>query len=200
MSIEQKVQRVEDLFKDLEKESIQFEKSSGLSCVAGCGKCCTHPDIEASPLEFFPWAFHLFLQGEAENTLKLLAETKSATCFIYQPLAFIDKGKCGAYKYRGLICRLFGFSANTDKYGKLRLATCKIIKEGQAEKYETINESINQGLKVPIFTEYYMRLSQIDFRLGNRILPVNQALKLALEEVLRYYEYRRSTDVEIEVV
>ena len=199
MSIEQKVQRVENLFKDLEKESVQFEKSSGLSCVAGCGKCCTHPDIEASPLEFFPWAFHLFLQGEAENTLKLLAETKSATCFIYQPLAFVDKGNCATYKYRGLICRLFGFSANTDKYGKLRLATCKIIKEGQAEKYETINESINQGLKVPIFTEYYMRLSQIDFRLGNRIMPVNQALKLALEEVLRYYEYRNSPDVEIEV-
>jgi Fe-S-cluster containining protein len=200
MSIEQKVQLVENLFKDLEKESIQFEKSSGLSCVAGCGKCCTHPDIEASPLEFFPWAFHLFLQGEAENTLKLLADTKSSTCFIYQPLAFVDKGNCSTYKNRGLICRLFGFSANTDKYGKLRLATCKIIKEGQAEKYETINASINQGLKVPIFTEYYMRLSQIDFRLGNRIMPVNQALKLALEEVLRYYEYRNSPDVEIEVV
>lgn len=198
MSIEQKVQLVEDLFKDLEKESIQFEKSSGLSCVAGCGKCCTHPDIEASPLEFFPWAFHLFLQGEAENTLKLLAETKSATCFIYQPLAFIDKGKCGAYKYRGLICRLFGFSANTDKYGKLRLATCKIIKEGQAEKYERIEASINQGMEVPIFTEYYMRLNQIDFRLGNMILPVNKALKVALEEVLRYYEYRTSTDVEVD--
>lgn len=198
MSIEQKVQLVEDLFKDLEKESIQFEKSSGLSCVAGCGKCCTHPDIEASPLEFFPWAFHLFLQGEAENTLKLLAETKSATCFIYQPLAFIDKGKCGAYKYRGLICRLFGFSANTDKYGKLRLATCKIIKESQPEKYERIEASINQGMEVPIFTEYYMRLNQIDFRLGNMILPVNKALKVALEEVLRYYEYRTSTDVEVD--
>jgi len=94
-----------------------------------------------------------------------------------------------------LICRLFGFSANTDKYGQLRLATCKIIKEGQSEKFEAISESISKGLKVPIFTEYYMRLNQIDFRLGNMILPVNKALKVALEEVLRYYEYRASTNV-----
>jgi Fe-S-cluster containining protein len=197
MSIEQKVQLVENLFRELEQESAQFEKSSGLACVAGCGKCCTHPDIEASPLEFIPWAFHLFLQGEAESTIKLLAENSSISCFIYQPLAFIDKGKCGSYKYRGLICRLFGFSANTDKYGKLRLATCKIIKDGQAEQFLTVNNSINKGLKVPIFTEYYMRLSQIDFRLGNMILPVNKALRAALEEVLRYYEYRSSADVEI---
>ena len=42
-----------------------------------------------------------------------------------------------------------------------------------------------------------MRLSQIDFRLGNMILPVNKALQVALEEVLRYYEYRSSADVEI---
>ena len=197
MSIEQKVRLVEELFKDLEQEGTQFAKSSGLACLAGCGKCCTHPDIEASPIEFLPWAFHLFLQGEAENTLQELAANNTSTCYVYKPLASIDSGKCGSYKYRGLICRLFGFSANTDKYGQLRLATCKIIKESQAEKFERIEGSINEGLKVPIFTEYYMRLSQIDFRLGNMILPVNKALKVALEEVLRYYEYRTSTDVEV---
>jgi len=200
MSIERKVQLVESLFSQLEKESVQFEKSSGLGCVAGCGKCCTHPDVEASPIEFLPWAFHLFLQGEAEKTLTLLNETHSRTCFIYKPLAFIDKGNCGNYKYRGLICRLFGFSANTDKYGKLRLATCKIIKEGQTEKFNSTAEAITKGLPVPIFTEYYMRLNQIDFRLGNMILPVNKALKIALEEVLHYYEYRNSPDVEVEVI
>ena len=33
-------------------------------------------------------------------------------------------------------------------------------------------------------------LNQIDFNLGNKILPVNKALKMALEEVLQYYAYR----------
>ena len=85
---------------------------------------------------------------------------------------------------------MFGYAANTDKYGNLRLATCKIIKEGQAEKYKSTSEAIAKGLYVPVFTEYYMQLNQIDFNLENRIVSVNKALKLAIEEVIQYYGYR----------
>jgi Fe-S-cluster containining protein len=190
MSIEQRVKLVEALFYQLEQESIQFEKSSGISCVSGCGKCCSYPDIEASPLEFLPWAFHLFLNGEAEKTLTILNEPLGSTCLIYQPSSLIGQGRCSNYRYRGLICRLFGFAANKDKYGKLRLATCKIIKEGQTDNYNSTAEAITKGLYVPIFTDYYMQLNQIDFTLGNIVIPVNKALKMALEEVLQYYAYR----------
>lgn len=200
MSIERRVQLVENLFYQLEQDSAQFEQSSGLSCVSGCGKCCTYPDIEASPLEFLPWAFHLFLNGEAEKTLITLNKTYSKTCLIYKPLTIIDKGRCSSYKYRGLICRLFGFAANTDKYGNLRLATCKIIKEGQIDNYNSTAEAISKGLYVPVFTEYYMQLNQIDFQLGNMILPINKALKMALEEVLHYYAYRPFPDLGKKVV
>ena len=190
--MEHKVQLVENLFYQLEQDTAQFQKASGISCVAGCGKCCTHPTIEASPLEFLPWAFHLFLNGEAEKMLDTLNERKSLTCLLYTPLSVIDSnsGSCSNYKYRGLICRLFGSAANTDKYGKLRLATCKIIKEGQHEKYNNTVDAINNGLSVPIFTNYYMQLNQIDFHLGNQMLPVNKALKMAIEEILQYYAYR----------
>jgi F-type H+-transporting ATPase subunit alpha len=85
---------------------------------------------------------------------------------------------------------LFGFGASRNKYGNLRLATCKIIKEGQAENYNATVEAISNGMNVPIFTEYYMKLSQIDYQMGNKIMPVNKALKRALEEVLQYYHYR----------
>ena len=95
---------------------------------------------------------------------------------------------------------MFGFGANTDKYGNLRLATCKIIKEGQADAYKSTAEAIEKGLFVPVFTEYYMQLNQIDFRLGNIILPINKALKMALEEVLQYYAYRPFPDIEKMVV
>ena len=192
MSIEHKVELVERLFYKLEQETAQFEKSSGLSCVSGCGRCCTFPNIEASPIEFLPWAFHLFLSGEAENTLRLINKTKTSTCLIYKPLSIVDQGRCGNYKYRGLICRLFGFAANKDKLGDLRLATCKIIKNGQSLNYNTTSEAILKGLYVPIFTDYYMQLNQIDFNLRHIILPVNKALKMALEEVLHYYAYRTS--------
>ncbi|WP_040250888.1 YkgJ family cysteine cluster protein [Psychroserpens mesophilus] len=192
MSIERKVQLVENLFSKLEQEAAQFEQASGLSCAAGCGKCCTYPDVEASPIEFLPWAFHLFLNGEAEKTIIKLNNTQNSTCFIYKPLSLINHGRCSNYKYRGLICRLFGFAANTDKYGTLRLATCKIIKDGQADSYNSTSEAIAKGLYVPVFTDYYMQLNQIDFKLGHTILPINKALKKALEEVLHYYAYRPS--------
>lgn len=200
MSIERRVQLVENLFYQLEQETAQFTKTSGLSCVSGCGKCCTYPDVEASPIEFLPWAFHLFLNDEAEKTLALLNETQTSTCLIYKPLSVTGRGRCSDYKYRGLICRLFGFAASSDKYGNLRLATCKIIKEGQAEQYKTTAEAISKGLYVPVFTEYYMQLNQIDFQLGNIILPINKALKMALEEVLQYYAYRPFPDLNKECV
>ena len=87
-----------------------------------------------------------------------------------------------------------------DKYGNLRLATCKIIKEGQKVNFDQSTISINEGLSVPIFTDYYMNLSQIDFQLGNIVVPINTALKLALEEVLQYYAYRPLPEGHIDIV
>ena len=131
MSIESKVRQVEHLFERLDGEISKFQSDTNLHCIAGCGKCCTTPNIDASPLEFLPWAFHLFLNGDAETVLAKLKVKQSSICHIYQPLSLLDSnsGSCGDYQYRGLICRLFGYGATKDKYGALRLATCKIIKE-----------------------------------------------------------------------
>jgi hypothetical protein len=192
MTIEGKVNLVEQLFQKLEHEIEHFQSESKLHCILGCGKCCTTPDIDASPLEFLPWAFHLFLNGKAEETLEELNKKTNLSCHLYRPLTIVDtnSGSCSNYAYRGLICRLFGYAASRDKYGKLRLATCKIIKENQQENYLNTVEAISNGLFVPIFSDYYMNLSQIDYGLGTLILPINQALKRAIEEVLQYYAYR----------
>lgn len=192
MAIELKVRQVEELFDGLEREIKTFKSATQLDCRVGCGKCCSNPDIEASPLEFMPWAFHLFLNGKAEEMLAELNNSSITTCHIYRPLALLEEynGSCSNYRYRGLICRLFGYAANRDKYGELRLATCKIIKEDQLENFNNTEEAISKGLYVPIFTDYYMQLSQIDYHLASIILPINKALKMAIEEVLQYYAYR----------
>lgn len=183
---------VELLFDRLDTEISTFQSQTKLSCIAGCGKCCTTPDIDASPLEFLPWAFHLFLNHEANTTLDLLNSQSSNICHLYQPLTVTDNinGRCNDYHYRGLICRLFGYGASKDKYGQQRLVTCQIIKTGQKALYGSSIEQIKAGLEVPSFTDYYMNLAQIDFKLGNIIIPINDALKMALEEVLQYYAYR----------
>lgn len=196
MSIQEKVYLVNELYQNLETEIKNFQTQTKLSCVVGCGKCCSTPDIDASPLEFLPWAFHVFLEGEAEEKLAVLNNTTTPNCYLYQPKSIEEytKGQCSDYKHRGLICRLFGYGATTDKYGKLRIASCNIIKEGQKENFDKSTIAINNGLQIPIFTEYYMQLSQIDFRMGNVFVPVNKAMKLALEEVLQYYAYRPFPD------
>lgn len=193
MTIEAKVRLVEGLFEQLDLEISAFQNKTKLHCIAGCGHCCTNPSLEASPLEFLPWAFHIFLLGKAEDTLKELNfKERHSVCHIFSPLNLIDSnmGRCSDYKYRGLICRLFGYAASRDKYGQQRLVTCKIIKENQQQVYQDTNEAISKGLYVPMFTDYYMQLNNIDFHFGNTIVPVNKALKLALEEVLQYYAYR----------
>ncbi len=192
MSIESKVREVEKLFERLDIEINGLKKATQLHCISGCGKCCTKPDIEASPLEFLPWAFHLFLNGQAETMLKELQNRSSSFCQLFTPLTLIDKnnGSCSHYDYRGLICRLFGYAASRDKYGLLRLATCKIIKEDQPQNFADSEEAISKGLYVPIFSDYYMNLSQIDYTLGSLILPINKAIIRAIEEVLQYYAYR----------
>lgn len=132
------------------------------------------------------------MNDKAEFMLNALNEKKITNCHLYQPLTLIDSpnGSCGNYRYRGLICRLFGYAASRDKFGELKLATCKIIKENQQESFNNTEEAISKGLYVPIFTDYYMNLTQIDFRLGTTMLPINEALKVAIEEVLHYYAYR----------
>ena len=198
MSIERKVQDIELLFDKLEIELATFTSKTNLFCNAGCGKCCTNPTMEASPLEFLPWAFHLFKIGEAEKTLEKLNNHSNPICYNYSQTSEtnLHLGSCSTYKYRGLVCRLFGFGATIDKFAQLRLATCSIIKEQQTKNYNTANKAINNGLAVPIFTDYYMNLSQIDFRLGNTYVHINKALQMALEEVLHYYAYRDFPEVE----
>ena len=78
MSIENKVRQIEHLFDSLEIEITKFKSDSNLHCISGCGKCCTTPYIDASPLEFLPWAFHLFLNHKAEETLNELKKAHSA--------------------------------------------------------------------------------------------------------------------------
>jgi hypothetical protein len=160
-----------------------------LGCDYGCGKCCFKPDIEATPLEFLPFALHLFKTHQAEEWLNRLNETYTDVCLILHPHQ-PGAGLCSEYIHRGLICRLFGYSARTNKYGTKELVTCQIIKTGQAEKFIDAQKKIEQGMEVPVMNEFYMQLASIDFDMARTFYPINQAIQKAIEVVLHYYAYR----------
>lgn len=190
MQLDEKVRAVEEVFMKLDEAVASFQSSTTLHCKFGCGKCCFKPDIEATVLEFLPFAFHLYKNGMAEQWLERLTQTESSICLILNPTQ-AGAGLCTEYPYRGLICRLFGYSARTNKYGKKELVTCQIIKTEQTDSYnkaETLIEA--DELAVPVMNQYYMQLHGIDFELTRDFYPINLAIRKAIETVLQYYTYR----------
>lgn len=189
MSIEEKVKQVEFVFEKLDFEISQFQNSTTLHCKFGCGKCCFKPDIEATTLEFLPFAYHLHQLNLAEIWLEKLQANTSSLCAILDS-SQSGAGLCSQYKHRGLICRLFGFSARTNKYAQRELVTCQLIKTEQKERFEEAKAKIEEGLEVPIMSNYYMQLHAIDFELTREFYPINRAISKAIETVLQYYAYR----------
>jgi uncharacterized protein len=185
------VKAVERVFESLDRKIAKFQQSSGLACLAHCGKCCHKPDIEASVLEFLPFAYHLHRSGKANDWYdKLEQEASQEICAILSPFANGSGGFCSEYAHRGMICRVFGFAARRDKFGKPTLVTCVEIKTSQEPAYQAAQSAIAQGAEVPMITDFYARLSHIDTTLAEERLPINKALKRALEVVLMYYTYR----------
>lgn len=191
MRMPNKIRAVEKVFANVDKKILNFKQQSGLNCVSGCGFCCTKPDLEATVLEFLPLAYHLYKSDQAEKLLQQLEDQPDTICVMFKRLKTEgDAGFCSAYQHRGLICRLFGFSGVSDKYGKPVFSTCKKIKENFPELYQKVNDDIRQGLAIPMMRNSYFHLQSIDQNLTNKYFPVNLAIKYAIETVLMYYFYR----------
>ncbi len=189
MDLPEKIKAVEEAFLHLDNEIASFQSWSGLGCKMGCGKCCFKADIEATILEFLPFAHYLYEQDQAFEWLDKIKKTDSTLCAILNPLQG-GVGMCSQYKYRGLICRLFGFSARTNKYGRKELITCQIIKEENANAFSLAEQKIESDEIVPVMSQHYMRLHAIDFELTREFFPINEAIKRAIEITLHYHAYR----------
>lgn len=189
-SLPEKVTAVKRVYARLDKEINTVQESSGIHCLSGCGECCKKPDIECTPLEFLPLALELFDEGRAEQAWEELQKNSQSLCYVFRPHITNFGGMCNAYPNRGLICRLFGFTARTNKEGQRELVTCKFIKEQQAEDYDQLVADLKAGKKIPVMSEYYTRLTSIDPTLAE-FYPINLAIQKALEVVMHYYAYRK---------
>lgn len=181
-----KIQRVQKVLNEAALHTQRFQKASQLTCPSGCSLCCLKKDISASTLEFLPLAYHLYKTHQADAFYDRVEQTEEQSiCSLFSPIG-INGGGCSEYEYRGLICRLFGYAATHDKQGQNRMVTCKTLKATEA--FQLMKPAI---LKLaPIFPDYYMKLAAIDWQLANEQLPINQAIKRALELVLTYFQYR----------
>lgn len=195
MTIAEKVKAVEEVFEKLDAEIASFQRWSGLSCKTGCSRCCFKPDIAATVLEFLPFAYYLYRNGLAESWHEKLRQTEESLCLLLNQVPSANVGACTEYPHRGLICRLFGFSARKDKYDKKELVTCQVIKSEQSESYQKTVSGIQSEVgSVPMMSHFHMQLMAVDAGLARNLHPINEAIRLAVEEVLSYYAYREGVE------
>lgn len=186
MQIEKSVRAVERLYAQTDKVTSNFVKQSGIQCPSGCTKCCHGQKVSATPLEFLPYAYSLYKQGLLEDRYWELKTKPQSTCILVEGDEDGTNGKCSEYPYRGLICRLFGNAAMTNKDGKKILSSCSIIKAQTAFKpdFDTILQK-----SAPVVSEFYMQLRAIDNEYGSMHFPINQAILKSMEMV--YHSTRR---------
>ena len=210
--------QVMDVYQSLSQEFSAYQSSQSLNCLERCGACCNNPDIEVSPLEMLPLALHLFDTGRAEQEFDELDNYSGFACKQYQRLSLDGKeGYCGIYEYRPGICRMFGAAGYKTKSGEATLSVCKPIKQAVPEKYAAALISIqpqrsdaieqlfigdiaanNAGqstaIKPPMIAEGRQKLAQLDYELGDKLMPINDALRFMLEKILTLSYYSQDID------
>ncbi|MFZ5949101.1 MAG: YkgJ family cysteine cluster protein [Candidatus Rifleibacteriota bacterium] len=187
ISTYQKIQLVESLQKQIDHDVMRFKHMAGIDCLLHCSECCNYPDIQASPLEFLPFAYHAWKLGQLEFWADLSEKNEGSLCILRNVSE--NAWGCQIYPVRGLICRLFGFSAALDKQGRPVFAACRILKNHDGEKIREIRDLVQSGEKMPVISHYYRRLAGIDLRLGQETMPINQAIRKAME-IVYFMDYR----------
>lgn len=182
--LRRKSKSVLHVYAELEKKNEQLLKNLEIGCVLGCGKCCEYKDISATPVEFLPYALSLFDNGTLEDTFWKIKEQKSEGCVLLCRNGE-SHGLCSQYELRGLICRLFGNAAVTDKYGKKQYIGCHLLKERfqSSTKFQDVIDKY-----APISFDFQTKMELIDIEYGTMFLPINEAIMKALEIV--YYNTR----------
>ena len=199
--------QVMDVYQSLSQEFSAFQSSQSLSCVEKCGACCNKPDIEVSPLEMLPLALYLFDTGQAEQVFDELQSYSGFACKQYQRLSLDGtEGYCGIYEYRPGICRMFGAAGYKTKSGEATLSVCKPIKQAVPEKYAAALIAIQpawgqsnnsdpmpiSNSKPPMIAEGRQKLAQLDYELGDKLIPINDALRYILEKILTLSFYSQN--------
>lgn len=188
--MEELAARVMALYGQVDGAIAAFQAAVPLACPAGCGVCCTYPEVEATPLEMLPLAVELFRRGEGDlwlGRLEVAAGAGAERCQFFAPDPLdpsSGRGRCTVYPWRPALCRLFGFATVTGKYGAPELAACarhkEQVPEGVAAAIAALAE--DPGC-LPSFGAIAEQIIALDPGWGRDRLPINEAARIALGRV-----------------
>lgn len=175
------------IYQEIDQKTARLQFAFGLCCPSLCGACCDSHEVEATVLETLPLAEEIYQRKEQEAVLFALEERRNQAdfrCVLYRANpGFPGTGRCLYYEFRPLVCRLFGFAFRRNKFENLELSTCKIIKQRTPEAVHRAEIGISEGLDVPVYQDSFMRIASMDSGIGYWSLPINLALKEALERL-----------------
>ncbi len=170
------------LYVEVDQRVKSFQLKTGLRCPAGCGRCCPAADVRATVLEMLPAAHEILRRGTPAFWLaRIESEGAGGTCVFYRREAPPDaQGCCDLYALRPTVCRLFGFAAVRTRSGALELAVCRWMKAAGPDAAAAGRHL--QG-EAPCFSSVATQINALDLSLGARPMPVNEALRRALERL-----------------
>jgi Fe-S-cluster containining protein len=177
---------VRAIYRRLDRRIAAFRRRSGLACLPGCGECCRSTEVEATVLELLPLALELYRQGRAEEVLgRLRSSSAPERCLLAseRPLGRFG-GHCTEYSRRPLLCRLFGFAAMENREGRPELVACGLIRKAEPIKIRRAAAGVTEGKPAaPLMRDYTLAVYRLEPVLGSGALPINAALRQALERV-----------------
>lgn len=175
--------RLLELYEEIDRQTAALKATTELRCPPGCATCCSSPTVEATELEMLAVARELFRRREALSWLERLgAADDEGPCVFYQPeRSARGDGCCGIYSLRPSVCRLFGYGAVNTKHRVPQLAVCTVMKKVIPRAAQDAARAVEQGLTAPMFIDFAHRVAGLEPFLGGRVLPINRALRFALE-------------------
>jgi len=166
-------------FEDADAEVERLRERTGLACPPRCGACCLSPEVETTERELAPLAAELVRTGHALGVLaelERLATAGELRCALYAPDdGDPRRGRCSAYAWRPLICRLFGFAARRDRHGRPELAACRVMREADPATVAAAVRHVEAGGEVAVFADHAAAAATEPLR------PINAALRAAIE-------------------
>jgi Fe-S-cluster containining protein len=199
--VENLAAELKEIHDDLTIKTKNFKEKSTLDCIKGCGKCCLSDQVEALPGEWLPLALDIATgrnnsYGSLEDLMEDALQNQSSHCVMYRPHPDNpEQGFCGAYAYRPIVCRLFGFSTTRSKHQKNELITCRPIKNNYAEFFFKQNIDLSSD-HVPSNSEYWTKVHSL-FAMHPTLgisVSINKALAIALEFIGLRSNYEKKSD------
>ena len=185
------ITKILDIYRNIDRQTASFQMATGLCCPSRCGACCESARVESTVLECLPLANEILRRGEEDLFFGEIQEKINRgdkRCVVFSPDEKTPgDGNCSRYDFRALVCRLFGFAARKNKFGEAEPSWCRVIKEKNPEILKKLEGEGSYLVSAPIYQDSFMRIASLHPGLGYRLLPINVALRDALD----YLGFRR---------